>query len=610
MADAVGGGGAGLFQQLGIIFNAQDLASPVAEEAQRAVEATSDELENSFASLTTTIDSLTETAGEAMTTVEPTLAAVVADVEHATKSTSLWESALTVASRGLYRVQAALGTANAGLEQFEEMTESVSKKGGVFGGLAGGVGALSAGIRGSLGGSGLLGFILGPIAPLLTLLTPLINIVEKVLEPAFDILGGAVENAFAPLGEVAATVAGELAPVIQKFMAPFVDLLISAAVQAGAFLQELAEGAGPSGGLGGFSKAFAALMPILGKLVGIFAGALIGRLQMFLKIAEEVGPLLIETAATLLKALMPVIEAATKLGTVLLEKVFAPLLINAIKGIAMAIELIAPELDEVGEWFGKVIDGVTDKVSDFFGNLGKYWDQFDALFIQPIMEGIDSIVEAFALHGVLGGIEEVFTQIWEFLKTGWSTLVGWFGEMLGSLLDLLGLTGAGESVRGIFQAIQAAILSPLETIKAIINTGIIDTLNSFLSYDLPVIGPIKDIKALGLSTPPISRLEAGGIVEGGKGGTLAQVGEGKGNELVMPLSRETVQETVGPLLGGVEMPAMQEVVEALHSIHQTIERAVDRMMGQRGPAGQEQAPAHAADDRQLGMALGISGFGA
>lgn len=109
-------------------------------------------------------------------------------------------------------------------------------------------------------------------------------------------------------------------------------------------------------------------------------------------------------------------------------------------------------------------------------------------------------------------------------------IVGKFNEIVGAVTGLPGRIAGAAS--GMWDGIKNSFRSVLNTV--------IGWWNNF-SFTMPSIDTrIPGVGKIGgwtFSTPNIPMLAEGGLVKGGQGGTLALIGEGRSDELVMPLDR-------------------------------------------------------------------------
>lgn len=142
-----------------------------------------------------------------------------------------------------------------------------------------------------------------------------------------------------------------------------------------------------------------------------------------------------------------------------------------------------------------------------------------------------------ALKGILGGI---WDGIKDLVSSGISGLVGQIKAIPGRLKQLASLfRDAGKYlIQGFVNGIKNApgVISGISgnvwnAVKSLLN-GAIDKINSALEFKISLPGP--DIH---VNPPNIPHLAKGGLVKARPGGTLALLGEGGQDELVVPLSQ-------------------------------------------------------------------------
>jgi phage-related protein len=448
-------------------------------------------------------------------------------------------------------------------------------------------------IAGSLGKGGLMGALLGPIGPLLTLLSPLINALTRAFAPALETLEALIDAAFAPFAGLLDTIMQSMMPLINKALGPLVSLLELGAAQLGVMLQGFVDSEDAASGFSAVLKAllpvgmkvFNALVglgktiipviiklvqtlaPIAGKVIGMVGDAFAKLMPIIGNVIETALPGLIEGVGKLLEAVLPLLPPLLKLGTVLAEHVFAPLLIATIELITEAVTELATYLSEdVIPVVVPFIEDISEQVVDFFTHLGKYTSDFYILFIKPIVDAV------------------------------------------GDLVKFLGLDKAAAAVGSAFDAILKAAMSPIETMKGLINTAIIGPLNSILGWKIPVVGdPLGKVLGIG----EIAKLASGGIATGP---TTAMIGEGGVPEAVVPLKPQTIREFVAPVLGDLQLPGLDKAAATLERIEALLRGTLS--VSVKGGEGGEESRSSAvgprggssSDERDLAAASGIDGL--
>lgn len=248
---------------------------------------------------------------------------------------------------------------------------------------------------------------------------------------------------------------------------------------------------------------------------------------------------------------------------------------------AWFVDTFWPILKHVGEWIGTAFVALWNAASAAVSFL---WDRFTVLFsvlqdtLWPILQTIagwigDYFVFQFkAAVTIVSGLIDVFQWLWDkvqryifpvletlatwigtYFVTQWNiatTAVGWVIDKLQALWDkanavkdgiftafdaVVGfVSGLGERIAnaasGMWDGIKSSFRSAINTIIGWWNN---------LSFSVPGIdvplGP--DVPGFTVNTPNIPYLAAGGLIKGGRGGTLAMLGEGRHDELVVPLNR-------------------------------------------------------------------------
>jgi len=256
---------------------------------------------------------------------------------------------------------------------------------------------------------GIVGMILGPFGKILDLFSPLIDMIVDEFTPAMETFSDIIKSAFGPLGMTFEILARNLATAIVPFIKPLASFVELAAVQIGTMVQELLKG-----DLGGLMAdlvgMFNQMRPVAMHLITVLmdAGKKIG--GALLRALTKVGPALLKLVAGLLEAIIPLVPPLTNIAVTLLEKVLVP----ALLGIAGWLDRWMPTITEFIDAFAIGIGKIAVKVDDFFSNIGKYADQFKALFIDPITSWLSDL---------------------------WTTVVGYVMELPGKVSNLLSIVG-------------------------------------------------------------------------------------------------------------------------------------------------------------------------
>lgn len=233
------------------------------------------------------------------------------------------------------------------------------------------------------------------------------------------------------------------------------------------------------------------LLPIITTLFQAFGGigeALIPVVQMILPVLMELFNALMPTVMMLIEAIAPLIASVLQLVAPLMELVMAilPPLLGLFLGL---VDFIMPVVEALIAFLIPVIMATVDAIVEF---------------LTPVIESITEI-----LAGVMDFIVGVFTGDWE---KAWDGIVQIF--------------------EGIWSGIEAIVIGVVNFIIDMIN-GVIAGINE-------ISGGISDLTggAINLDIPSIPRLAQGGIVSARPGGIIANIGEGRHDEAVVPLDEK------------------------------------------------------------------------
>lgn len=438
---------------------------------------------------------------------------------------------LRAAVLGLVEPAGVLGEKFAGAlasvgDVFSGMAEGAAGLAPVLGPLAGAFLALGAGaLPGLLGGlplvgpmlaklAGPLGMLGGPIGLIVGAFAGLVAVSPELREA----LGGLVGGVFGALTDVFA----QLQPVI----AQLVPLIVSLAQTLGGVLADV----------------ISAIVPVIVELVGLFAGLLAQALPPLITIVSQLayalGKVLTVIAPiveAVLTALMPVIGELVPVVGMLLEA-FLPVVSILLDALMPILDMVIGLVVMLAEAFAPLIGDILPLLMTIFTKsvvpiLGVAAEALYNLFaaIGPIVDAIATalmpIIEA--LMGVLGGLINflvgVFTGDWE---RAWGGIKDFFG--------------------GIWNTIVSIVEGAVNLVIGLIN-GLITGLNGITEK----VG-IPAIPLIGYVDWSVAKLAAGGYVSSGGGGVLAQVGEGRYDEVVQPVGGpkfETFVDSLAARLG-------------------------------------------------------------
>ena len=196
---------------------------------------------------------------------------------------------------------------------------------------------------------------------------------------------------------------------------------------------------------------------------------------------------------------------------------------------------------------GMFVDFFTNTIgmfSDFGGHVAGIWNALWSAvgsFLSAVWAGIVAVVTAYIgivlaiVQAVTGTISAVWSSIWNgissFFSGVWSGIVntietvqGVFGRVFGAIGGII--TGAFDNV--------------VRVVKNTIN-GIIGLVNGVIGGINGVAGAIGGAIGVDLNIGTIPRLAKGGIVSRRPGGIIANIGEGRYDEAVIPLNPQNME---------------------------------------------------------------------
>lgn len=418
-----------------------------------------------------------------------------------------------------------------------------------------------------------LGAVLNVLVPLLPMLLPsLIELARVVTDfasamlPAFvellgdvaTVIGGALVTAIPILASVLGGVADVLGGVL-GWLSGMSDLLgpIAVAVLAGAAAFQIWQGAivlwsSVTKAAAAVQVAFNAVMsanPIM--LVVTAIAALVAGLVWFFtqtELGQEIWANLTEaisTAVTWLweSVLQPIFTAIGEIFTWIYEQIIMPV----VTGIMLYIGLWAA----LAQWLWETV------LQPVFTAIGEIFTWIYENVIVPIIDGIILYFQAWGaiftwLYETI--IQPVFAAIGAAFTWVYENVIAPIGAAISGAIQFVGDTihnvfsGIADFVGSAFQAVLSVVRGPVNALIGLVN-GIIDGLNS-ISVDIPDWVPMVGGQTFGLNIPKIPQLEDGALVKARTGGIIANIGEGRYDEVVLPLSPEVLSQVGGGRGGG------------------------------------------------------------
>lgn len=191
--------------------------------------------------------------------------------------------------------------------------------------------------------------------------------------------------------------------------------------------------------------------------------------------------------------------------------------LGIIIAVAAAIALLYKNWDTVKAWlvnFGNTVNQIWTNFSNMVGNaitaIGQKFPLLGA-YLQGWWESIQAAVDNVKaiFQNIIDFISNVFSGNW---SAAWQNIVNIFGNLFGMIVNL-----AKAPINGVISAIN----------------WVLSKINS-ISVTIPDWVPGVGGKTLGFNIPTIPQLAEGGVATSP---TLAEIGEGREPEAVMPLSK-------------------------------------------------------------------------
>lgn|GEM_PF-1901856 len=465
--------------------------------------------------------------------------------------------------------------------------------------------------------------------PLGRIISSLTDLAEKVLPIILRVVNMILETAIIPILTKAVDIISKLVEKLVPIMVagferlePLLGVIIGAIFRvADTFLDTLEPAIMPIIDL--FAKMAEDQAPLIQELVEIFVELVDALLPIVPPLVKIVGLLLKMSIETQAKYMMWMVKAWLQIAKVLMV-VIDPLA----KVVGWLAEILAIGLEEwmtiiKDAWAGLadilerawgILKGVVKAIWDFIGppiiraftiyiNIWKMIYKIVKALVVPIFEKVVGIVKNMLSFWkevgkvVVGVWKSVKDAAWNAITWAWTTLesgfkkvkdfffgvvdtiktsfvkaMDWIKEKIMSLLELVGLKSVGKMAGKFIDTIKGLVTAPVETIKDLINSTIIDTINSLLRWKVPVIGGTLGGN-LGLGS--LSYLQEGGIVTEPTATTLVERGI---PEMVLPLEKTYIQRfmaSVLPLMAPVEMGPMK--VETDLELKDLLKQAVGQL---------------------------------
>lgn len=395
-------------------------------------------------------------------------------------------------------------------------------------------------------GAGLLGGIYPYIAPLIQALTSALGPLETLAGGIGEKIAGVVGPALQWLtdtlnGGIDLTSFFELLSVLSpigmafRVLEPILPLLMDSFMQIGSVLG------------GAVSTVFAALLPVLTQIAEVFSGVLAQVLPMILPIIEQLAGVFAEVlaavmplVAALIGALMPVFSAIVPIIAALLP-VFSqiiglimPIVSALLPVLTTLVEALAPIVVLLVDAFLKLLTPILALVTPLLDMVGSILPPLVGLigmFAEMIAFGLTQALEFFLpiLMGVVDALSHILVPIID-------TVVAVLGGLITFLTGVF--TGNWEQAwKGIVDIFSGLFNGVIDIARGVGN-AVIDIINGIIGGINGLAGSVSEATggAIDFTIPSIPRLADGGIVQARPGGIIANIGEGRYDEAVLPLS--------------------------------------------------------------------------
>ena len=240
-------------------------------------------------------------------------------------------------------------------------------------------------------------------------------------------------------------------------------------------------------------------------------------------------------------------------------------IILGIVALVAAIVMLVLNWETVVAWIGEVWDGFVAWIGQvwegFVNWMGQVWEGF-VNWIGEVWSGFMSWIE-----GVLNGFVSLWNNVWgavgQFISDVWNNIVNWVKGAMDNVSNFI--SSALGSIRSAWESVWNGIGGFLKGVWNNILGWIEGGVNGAIDLINGMIGGISDVAAIigiEIGTIPhvrIPRLAEGGVVSRRPGGILANIGEGRYDEAVVPLSPDVLSKLGGGNGGTVNIyPTFQQ----------------------------------------------------
>ena len=236
--------------------------------------------------------------------------------------------------------------------------------------------------------------------------------------------------------------------------------------------------------------------------------------------------------------IQPIFQGIGEVFTWIYENIIVPI----VTGIMLYIGLWAALIT----WLWETI------LQPVFAGIGEVFTWIYENVIVPIIDGIILYFQAWGaiftwlwetiIQPVFAAVGEAFTWIYENIISPVATAISGAIQFVGDTIHAV-FSGISAFIGAAFESVLSVVRGPINGLIGLINS-VIDGLNS-VSVDIPDWVPMVGGQTFGLNIPHIPQLEDGALVKARTGGIIANIGEGRYDEVVLPLSPDVLSQVGG-----------------------------------------------------------------
>lgn len=304
-----------------------------------------------------------------------------------------------------------------------------------------------------------------------------------------------------------------------------------------------------------FAEVIQAILPIISAVLPVLADLLATLAPIVLQVVDAILPLItavLGLISPLVNALAPVFETIIALLQPIIEAIL-PVLMTLIDTLAPIVMQLVNAFLPLLEPILALITPLLSLISTILPPLMELLSVLITYAIKPLEFALAALLPA--IQGVVGMLSDVLapviTYVQQFLQGLITFLTGVF-------------TGNWKKAWEGMQQIVAAVWNGIVGIvKGVIN-GVISLINGMIGQVNGIGGALAGLTggAVNVRIPTIPKLADGAVVANRPGGILANIGEGRYPEAVIPLSPPVLAQLGGGDSGGVHFHGPVYTVDA------------------------------------------------